>query len=292
MKDMVGYLFLTLFLLLQLSILPFSVAWSQKGWRTITKNDGLPDNTITSIAEDLDGDIWIGTPTGLGQYTGFITVPVRTPVMKIQIVENHPIWYIVGGAQYSNVSNTVVQAVGDGWKVHQIMVDKVRGVISDLLVTPEGIVWVTTNEGIKTYDGSQWKTIKFEGDWPTKIAQGKDGTIWASGPQKVYRYQGGRFQPDKYTQDKVLNTPALLVASDGTVWIGTDVGLYSYSPAKGGTQHNLKGDGVNDIVEDSNRTIWIGTDRGVYSHNQGLWKSHLIDTDKLNDTTIYSLIIK
>ena len=58
------------------------------------------------------------------------------------------------GAQYSNVSNTVVQAVGDGWKVHQIMVDKVRGVISDLLVTPEGIVWVTTNEGITKLRGT------------------------------------------------------------------------------------------------------------------------------------------
>jgi len=286
MGNLVTYLSLLFFLFLQFSIFPLSKAWAQKGWRTLNRNNGLASNTITSIAEDLSGDIWIGTPAGLCQYTGFITVPSRSHIARVRITENHPIWYIVGSVG-SAFSNRLVQSDGDNWKSHQIMVDKVRGVISDLLVTPEGIVWTTTNEGIKIYDGSRWRTIEFQEDWPTKIVRSNDGNIWASGPQKVYRYLDGQFQAHTYTQEKVLDTPVLLVASSGTVWIGTDVGLYSYNLEKGSTKHNLKGGGINAIVEAPDSTIWVGTDRGVYSRNQEKWQPHL--TDSLNDITIYSL---
>ena len=117
MGNLVTYLSLLFFLLLQFSIFPLSKAWAQKGWRTLNRNNGLASNTITSIAEDLSGDIWIGTPAGLCQYTGFITVPSRSHIAKVRITDNHPIWYIVGSVG-SAFSNMLVQSDGDSWKSH------------------------------------------------------------------------------------------------------------------------------------------------------------------------------
>src|SRR4030067_765087 len=35
-----------------------------------TANSGLPDNMISSIAKDVNGDLWIGTDNGLARFNG------------------------------------------------------------------------------------------------------------------------------------------------------------------------------------------------------------------------------
>lgn len=42
---------------------------SAGGWGQLTSNDGLPNNTVISLAVDLDGDIWVGTDLGVSIIT-------------------------------------------------------------------------------------------------------------------------------------------------------------------------------------------------------------------------------
>ena len=43
-------------------------AMSQKGWRTYTRNDGLPSEDVNCLLQDSAGILWIGTAEGLAYH--------------------------------------------------------------------------------------------------------------------------------------------------------------------------------------------------------------------------------
>jgi hypothetical protein len=45
-----------------------NTAWLVRSWRS---DDGLPENTVLSLARTPDDYIWIGTPIGLARFDGF-----------------------------------------------------------------------------------------------------------------------------------------------------------------------------------------------------------------------------
>ena len=45
-------------------------------WRVWTQRDGLPSNEITSLGQDRDGYLYIGTPAGLARFDGHTFSPV------------------------------------------------------------------------------------------------------------------------------------------------------------------------------------------------------------------------
>src|SRR5207247_5743129 len=51
--------------------------WDSENWRIFTKRDGLSSSTIQAIADDGDGNLWVGTQGGGlnrlrdGQFTAF-----------------------------------------------------------------------------------------------------------------------------------------------------------------------------------------------------------------------------
>jgi ligand-binding sensor domain-containing protein len=62
---------------------------------------------------------------------------------------------------------------------------------------------------------------------------------------------------------------ALLEASDGTIWIGSEIGAYSYDPRKSQlTAHNPtlklpRRSAVYDVAQDSSGTLWFASELGV-----------------------------
>ena len=58
-------------------LLPIAFFWlilsslhSREGWRQFTADDGLSSNGINTILQAKNGDIWIGSDTGITRYNG------------------------------------------------------------------------------------------------------------------------------------------------------------------------------------------------------------------------------
>ena len=51
---------------------------SQEGWRQITTNVGLSSDTIHSLIQSENGDIWIGTDKGIDRYNGIVLSSLYT----------------------------------------------------------------------------------------------------------------------------------------------------------------------------------------------------------------------
>ena len=73
--------------------------WNRPGepyFKTVTTADGLPANTINTMAIDRFGFLWLGTTNGVGRYDGTRTEIVRTDVGEEPTVEKKMIRVLLG----------------------------------------------------------------------------------------------------------------------------------------------------------------------------------------------------
>jgi signal transduction histidine kinase/ligand-binding sensor domain-containing protein len=93
------------------------------------------------------------------------------------------------------------------------------------------------------------------------IAQTPDGYLWLGTDSGLFRFDGVRAVPWLPPGDAQLPSnyiSGLLVARDGTLWIGTLKGLASYKDGKLTQYPELAGASVGSFVEDREQTVWFG----------------------------------
>ena len=80
-------------------------AFFDKDIRLLTMQDGLADNTVSSICKDADGFMWFGTNNGLSRYDGkiiknFRPMEVSAPFEKIVKLSKDYLGVIAGNKLY------------------------------------------------------------------------------------------------------------------------------------------------------------------------------------------------
>lgn len=105
------------------------------------------------------------------------------------------------------------------------------------------------------------------------ISQTPDGYLWLGTGEGLARFDGVRFTVFDRSNTPALGDDGILslrLASDGTLWIGTEGGgLVRYQAGQFrnySTRDGLTNAFVRTIYEDSRGNLWIGTDRGFFRH--------------------------
>src|SRR5262252_3026752 len=94
------------------------------------------------------------------------------------------------------------------------------------------------------------------------IAQTPDGYLWLGSELGLLRFDGVRAVPWQSPRCEQLPSnyiSGLLVAHDGTLWIGTLKGLANYKDGKLTQYPELAGTNIGLLVEDREQTVWFGT---------------------------------
>jgi signal transduction histidine kinase/ligand-binding sensor domain-containing protein/CheY-like chemotaxis protein/HPt (histidine-containing phosphotransfer) domain-containing protein len=144
-----------------------------------------------------------------------------------------------------------------------------------IVQTPDGYLWLGTQEGLVRFDGVRFKvffsrnTPGFASDSIFTLLATPDGTLWiGTDGGGVGRFRNGKFtsltQRDGLPHDRVQ---ALLADGDGGLWIGTGSGLahlhrdgkLAAVPVKG-----LPEAAVTALCRDGEGRLWIGTDAGAF----------------------------
>jgi len=93
------------------------------------------------------------------------------------------------------------------------------------------------------------------------IAQTPDGYLWLATALGLFRFDGLKNIPWQPPPDQQLPSShifCLLVARDGTLWIGTLKGLASWKDGKLTQYAELSGQAIFKLLEDHEGTVWVG----------------------------------
>ena len=204
--------------------------YMQQNWQ---HKDGLPQNTVTAIAQTPDGYLWLGTLEGLVRFDG-----VRFTTFNTQNSLALP-------------DNLVVT----------LTVDKL------------GRLWIGTTGGglVRLETDGSFTAIKFvDGlahDQISVIYEDNQSRIWVGTDGNGLFY----LENDQLTNQNLPsllgnNIHAIESASD-SLWVGSELGLRSLrkdnTAVSLNTRNGLLNNNVRAIFHDANDSLWVGTDHGL-----------------------------
>jgi ligand-binding sensor domain-containing protein len=138
-----------------------------------------------------------------------------------------------------------------------------------------GFIWIGTFEGLKRFDGHQFKTYKhIPGDEHSlndnsinEISEDKAGRMWINTNKghNLYQPKTDSFKPFERNPPEFLSTKnpnirQILTDNNSLIWAVTQQGLFQFNPQA----RRLKKyqSTASTVFEGHNKTLWIGTLNG------------------------------
>jgi len=173
--------------------------------------------------------------------------------------------------------------------------DTIRGGIAQ---TPDGYLWLGTDEGIARYDGYEFVIFNdVNSDLPsnsvTTLAATPDGSLWIGTGKGLTRYKDGRFRT--YTAKDGLPDSEIIrlsVDSSGALWIVAGVSLSKFQDGKftnfaAGPQMSVAP--VRAVCEDRHHNLVIAGYEGVVRFSGGKF-TPILPAQYLDGNTINSVL--
>ena len=259
---------------LLISVVSSSAAPAQYRIDVWTTENGLPQNTITSMLQTRDGYLWLGTFGGLTRFDGvrFTVFDVgNTKGLKsnriLGLCEDRAgnLWIGTerGGLARYREGNFTTYTTKDG-----LPIDTVSYICEDRARR----LWLGTSEGLVQFDGGRFIVYTTKDGMPSnavsRITEDRRGDLWFGTRSGLVRLSGGRFTtyttrdglPENYVR-------TVYEGRDGGLWVGTNSGgVARFSGGRAATYTTADGlshNGVRSIVEDRTGNLWIGTWSGL-----------------------------
>lgn len=251
---------------------PVSPRYAWQTWRT---ENGLPQNSVHSIAQTSDGYIWLATEGGLARFDGlkFVVFDVdNTPqfrsnnIRHLLIASSQAMWIATAagviryrGADFT--SFTVAQGLPS---------DNVFSISEDI----SGAVWAFTSAGSAVYSNGLFvpKTPHVN----SRLAESFDaakphivdhqGRTWA-GMDKIVKFYAAGETKIFAVGAKLSEAEVTTLYEDraGAIWVGTENGLARISDGNInviGAPDSVVHGFILSLFEDREGDIWVGTDSG------------------------------
>ena len=205
--------------------------------QSLTVDDGLANNRVIRIYEDIQGDIWIGTRGGLSRYNGteftnFTTSDrLKNNIVSVIFQDKSRILWFAGWA-----GGGITRY--DGKDFHRYGKD--NGLVDDSVICivedNKDNLWIGTPSGISCYDGKSFRSYTTDdgllGSFAQRMIQDSRGQIWiATLGGGVSRFDGINFQA-LTTEDGLPSNcvTGIVEDSDSNMFISTYRGICKYVP--------------------------------------------------------------
>lgn len=285
-------------------------AWALDfGFRHLNTSNGLPNQQVEAIVQDVDGYIWIGTRNGLAKFDGY-------NVQTYYHQEGHPhslIHNFVHGLFVDSKKNLWI-ATENGVSRYRSMTDdfqnysNVKGYCTSFVETKDGRI-LTGHDKLFVYDKKRDVFIVYPSlnyGAIASLAKDDKGNIYVSTNKAVFSFNATLSKISLHKLDDFGNSSIeqntikpLFVDSHQRLWIGCDNGgLTCITLATDKEQKYdaklLTGGIVRTITEDKRHNIWLGTEMGIAviapdGHIERI-KKEPNKSNSLTDNAIYSIL--
>ncbi len=215
------------------------------------------------VCSDREGHIWAGAWNGVYRVS-------LTGAEKVEGIDS-PI------AAVCPIADGIAAVGPDGlWQLHGENVDFdplpcSRGIRAAAFDSKEGL-WIATGMGLTrvTADGDtlyQSEKEILSAD-VAGVAYDAKGALWAGGLGGITLYEDGKRAGQITTKEGLPSAyvQCLACAPDGTMWIGTPLGVARFDGKAWSLLHGrrwLAGDDVRDVAFDGDGTAWVATEAGI-----------------------------
>ncbi|MFC7335643.1 two-component regulator propeller domain-containing protein [Haloferula chungangensis] len=250
--------------------------WFYRAWQT---EDGLPDNSISDLAQSPDGYLWVATKGGLMRFNGaeFATMPLhRLPGLPSRAVRamfldsRGRVWFAM---ERGPLIRAGVDSVHPFFPADGLPTQRVIGITED----GQGTIWACFSGEVCYIEGDSITTLGeaeglLRGGSPS-LASDSFGNVWLSIGGMLGQLSKEGFSP-LYPLGDLRATIA--PAGDGGLWITANSKLMRL-PVNGdpASVTSLPDDSrANVIYEDPSGTVWIGTSgHGLFRFDGGVLKA-------------------
>ncbi|SDG59087.1 Signal transduction histidine kinase [Dyadobacter soli] len=259
-------------------------------FRQISVNNGLSQNSVTSVFQDRQGFIWIGTYDGLNRFDGFNIQVKRHRSDGPKSLSDNRILCLQEDAQ----GHLLVGTDGGGIDLYDPAQDSFRrvsvqqgnlgsNIVQGLATDPNGQVWAATNKGLVILK-TNGKVV--ERHYPAALRgvnikcllRDGNGNIWIGSARGLWMYPGNGTEP---WNEKALTlmpgtahwqVTAIRHDKNHRIWVGTSEGLYRIDPSgKGNVPSRItpapagQMAGISALATDYQGNIWVSTrGQGIY----------------------------
>jgi signal transduction histidine kinase len=247
--------------------LSLSFQYTRTLWRV---PDGLPEDTVQSLAESSDGLLWIGTTGGLARFDGSrlqpyghgLALPLAgNSIFCLTFSKDGSLWAGTEGGGLLQLKGSVLTT----YSVREGLTD---GFVRSIFEDDQRRLWVGTDDGLFVMEDHHLQRIDQGSIAPIavhSITQDREHRIWAGGSRLISITPDGREReyalPGAYSQNRVKR---VIQTSDGTIWVGTVGGLQRLQQDKFVAVPGIHAT-VRTLLETSPGILWIGT------IGDGLW---------------------
>jgi ligand-binding sensor domain-containing protein len=234
-------------------------AYAEAFWSV---EEGLPQDSVTSLCQDASGYMWIATFGGLARFDGvdFDTYYVGnrpdlpgSRFLSVAVDADGDLWTLVQRVGLLHYSNDVFRAV------------EFRGSDPVLFNDPNGGVWLRSRAGLGRIKDGEFEMVRageVRGAYVTA-----DGTIWVTTVEDgLVAIESG----SERVLGDVTATPGrpfvtLVVDHEGRLWGGNWRGLWRATDASNSAFERVDaaGDGIRQLELGLRGEVWIGSGEGL-----------------------------
>ena len=250
----------------------------------LTVEDGLSQSTVTSVAQDAEGFVWLGTDDGVNRYDGHTFTVFRHSAADSTSLPHSSVEDVLVDAH----GRLWVATFGGGLARFEPDTQTFRSFLPDTTAAarrvvvlhdgPDGAIWLGTDgAGLFRFDPEAETFQSYASLGYTSIralAADATGGLWFGTARGLVRLdpRTGTHEAWHPTADSVVS--AVYVDRRGDVWAGTAAGLARLDPATGDVTTYPLDDtdpaalptgNVSDILPRADGALWIGSDRGGLS---------------------------
>ena len=268
-------------------------------WQT---EDGLPQNSVLSIAQTPDGYLWLATFDGLARFDGVRFTVFDTSnlpglpsnrLVRLFVDRAGVLWLVTETYELARLADGRCRQLGSADGVPECGVVRVGE-------DGQGRLWMADTEGsLHRWEGRRFVRMLAPGGFAeghvSLIFSDSEGTVWFRQGDRLARFQDGQFvvlsQPH-------TNQPASVAFAspchEGGLWVITP-GVLRRLPRGQGTEETWPAAPFNSylygVAEDFSGNLWVATyDNGLFRFHPAQGWQHLTVASGLTTLSLRSVL--
>ena len=236
---------------------------------------GLSSDSVQSVLEDRDGNIWVGTTGGLHRLQERALTPVENVgfVVAMEPAEGARMW--------AGTTNGMIQFSGAPGPWARMGARSPGPDVRSLHRDKSGTLWIGASDGLWQFANGRLTHVALPGTPQMvvmEIASDSRGGLWLGDDEWLFHWDGSRLEPFPGRSDEGELQRITLARSDGSgrIWLGFSGGRLGYvdhdralhvlGPPEGMTGVHAT---IHAVYEGADKTIWIGGSGGLSRFQHG-----------------------